>query len=50
MKVVYNWLKEFVDVTAPPSEVASRRVPHPRFLRVGLRDLTKLGLRQTELS
>jgi len=24
MKVVYNWLKEFVDVTAPPSEVASR--------------------------
>jgi phenylalanyl-tRNA synthetase beta chain len=24
MKVVYNWLKEFVDVTAPPSDVASR--------------------------
>jgi phenylalanyl-tRNA synthetase beta chain len=24
MKVVYNWLKEFVDVTAPPNEVASR--------------------------
>jgi phenylalanyl-tRNA synthetase beta chain len=24
MKVVYNWLKEFVDVTASPSEVASR--------------------------
>jgi hypothetical protein len=25
-------------------------VPHPRFLRVGLRGLTKLGLRQTEQS
>jgi phenylalanyl-tRNA synthetase beta chain len=24
MKVVYNWLKEFVDVTAPPQELASR--------------------------
>jgi phenylalanyl-tRNA synthetase beta chain len=24
MKVIYNWLKEFVDITAPPSEVASR--------------------------
>jgi phenylalanyl-tRNA synthetase beta chain len=24
MKVVYNWLKEFVDVTAPPNELASR--------------------------
>src|SRR5580704_14220309 len=24
MKVLYNWLKEFVDVTAPPSDVASR--------------------------
>ncbi|MGH9733483.1 MAG: phenylalanine--tRNA ligase subunit beta [Candidatus Acidiferrales bacterium] len=24
MKVLYNWLKEFVDVTAPASEVASR--------------------------
>ena len=24
MKVVYNWLKDFVDVTAPPSELASR--------------------------
>jgi phenylalanyl-tRNA synthetase beta chain len=24
MKVVYNWLKEFVDVTAPPNDVASR--------------------------
>ncbi len=24
MKVVYNWLKEFVDVAAPPSDVASR--------------------------
>ena len=24
MKVVYNWLKDFVDVTAPPSDVASR--------------------------
>jgi phenylalanyl-tRNA synthetase beta chain len=24
MKVIYNWLKEFVDVTAPPNEVASR--------------------------
>ena len=24
MKVVYSWLKEFVDVTAPPSDVASR--------------------------
>jgi phenylalanyl-tRNA synthetase beta chain len=24
MKVIYNWLKEFVDVTAPPSDVASR--------------------------
>jgi len=24
MKVVYNWLREFVDVTAPPIEVASR--------------------------
>jgi phenylalanyl-tRNA synthetase beta chain len=24
MKLVYNWLKEFVDVTASPSEVASR--------------------------
>jgi phenylalanyl-tRNA synthetase beta chain len=24
MKVIYNWLKEFVDVTASPSEVASR--------------------------
>jgi phenylalanyl-tRNA synthetase beta chain len=24
MKVVYNWLKDFVDVTAPPNDVASR--------------------------
>ncbi|MGC1485575.1 MAG: phenylalanine--tRNA ligase subunit beta [Candidatus Acidiferrum sp.] len=24
MKVIYNWLKDFVDVTAPPNEVASR--------------------------
>src|SRR5271169_1885571 len=24
MKVIYNWLKEFVEVTAPPNEVASR--------------------------
>src|SRR5277367_2503904 len=24
MKVIYNWLKEFVDLTAPPNEVASR--------------------------
>jgi phenylalanyl-tRNA synthetase beta chain len=24
MKVVYNWLKDFVDVTAPPHEIASR--------------------------
>jgi phenylalanyl-tRNA synthetase beta chain len=24
MKVVYNWLKEFVDVTATPSDIASR--------------------------
>jgi len=24
MKVVYNWLRDFVDVTAPPVEVASR--------------------------
>lgn len=24
MKVVYNWLKDFVDVTVPPAEVASR--------------------------
>src|SRR5882672_3291962 len=24
MKVVYNWLKEFVDVTATPEELASR--------------------------
>jgi phenylalanyl-tRNA synthetase beta chain len=24
MKVVYNWLKDFVDVTAPPRELASR--------------------------
>ena len=24
MKVVYNWLKDFVDVTAPPEELASR--------------------------
>src|SRR6267378_3572350 len=24
MKVVYNWLKDFVDVTAPPPELASR--------------------------
>src|SRR5271157_3366323 len=24
MKVAYNWLKEFVDVTAPPGEIASR--------------------------
>jgi len=24
VKVVYNWLKEFVDVTTPPSDVASR--------------------------
>ncbi len=24
MKVIYNWLKEFVDITAPPSDVASR--------------------------
>jgi phenylalanyl-tRNA synthetase beta chain len=24
MKVVYNWLKDFVDVTAPPDELASR--------------------------
>jgi len=24
MKVAYNWLKEFVDVTATPEEIASR--------------------------
>ena len=24
MKVVYSWLKDFVDITAPPSDVASR--------------------------
>jgi hypothetical protein len=24
MKVVYNWLKDFVDVTASPDELASR--------------------------
>src|SRR5271170_740685 len=24
MKVIYNWIKEFVDVTAPPNDVASR--------------------------
>src|SRR5882672_10586874 len=24
MKVVYNWLKDFVDMTAPPQELASR--------------------------
>src|SRR5712692_10342712 len=24
MKILYNWLKEFVDVTAPPAEVRSR--------------------------
>ena len=24
MKVAYNWLKEFLDVTAPPQEIASR--------------------------
>ena len=24
MKLVYNWLKDFVDVTAPPNEIASR--------------------------
>ena len=24
MKVVYNWLKEFVDLAAPPQELASR--------------------------
>ena len=24
MKVVYNWLKDFVDVTAPPDDLASR--------------------------
>ena len=24
MKVIYNWLKDFVDVTAPPQELASR--------------------------
>src|SRR5580700_11233855 len=24
MRVIYNWLKEFVDVTASPSDVASR--------------------------
>jgi phenylalanyl-tRNA synthetase beta chain len=24
MKIVYNWLKEFVDVTAPPAELRSR--------------------------
>ena len=24
MKVAYNWLKEFVDVPAPPAELASR--------------------------
>ena len=24
MKVSYNWLKEFVDVTASPEEIASR--------------------------
>jgi phenylalanyl-tRNA synthetase beta chain len=24
MKVVYNWLKDFIDITAPPAEVASR--------------------------
>ena len=26
MKVVYSWLKDFVDVTAPPQELASRLV------------------------
>ena len=24
MKIVYNWLKDFIDVTAPPAELASR--------------------------
>lgn len=24
MKVVYNWLKDFIDVSAPPAEIASR--------------------------
>jgi phenylalanyl-tRNA synthetase beta chain len=24
MKIVYNWLKDFVDITAPPDELASR--------------------------
>ena len=24
MKVVYNWLKDFVDVAVPPQELASR--------------------------
>ena len=24
MKIVYNWLKEFVDATAPPAELRSR--------------------------
>ena len=24
MKVLYNWLKEFVDVTAPPAELRAR--------------------------
>jgi len=24
MKVIYNWLKDFVDVTASPADVASR--------------------------
>ena len=28
MKVIYNWLKEFVDVTASPSDVASRTLPN----------------------
>lgn len=24
MKVIYNWLKDFIDITAPPEEIASR--------------------------
>jgi hypothetical protein len=39
-----------MNVVANRTKVLSTRVPRPRFLSVGLRGLTKLGLLQTEQS
>jgi phenylalanyl-tRNA synthetase beta chain len=41
MKVVYNWLKDFVDLTAPPQELASRLALSGT--NIGGVDLARLG-------